>query len=50
MPALEELLELEKKLRYREDSPTGVAAGIRVPERPPTPGVMLDEEESDEDK
>jgi hypothetical protein len=35
MTPLEELLELEKRLRYREDSPTGRAHNLPVSEERP---------------
>ena len=43
---LEELLELEKQLRYREDCPTGRANSLPVPETSPTErAILLNEEE-----
>jgi hypothetical protein len=51
MSPLEELLELEKKLRYRADCPTGRANSLPVSEMSPTERAILpnEEEENGED-
>ncbi len=44
MTPLEELLELDGKLRYSPDSPTGRANSLPVPETTPTERAILPEE------